>query len=203
MALTYNDVPQATQTVASSQVPIRTNFQSIQTLVDVNHYDFNNDLYGKHKFVEMPNQSGDPTTFSAEMTLYSKQYNNGVTTQSEAFVRRDAAGTPIPFTAGVGNNGNEGWCFLPAGMLMAWGTLTVTVPDAITIVPTGPTLTAFYIKMISFDYNPGGVNSDNFSWYTFGETFAPSPRFGVNYDVGASGITTFKINYLVIGAATP
>lgn len=125
---TYNDVPQANQTVASSQAPIRTNFASIQTLIDVNHNDFNDPAFGKHKFVEMPNQTSDPGAAANEMTLYSKQYNNGTTTQSEAFVKRDAAGVPVPFTV-TDNTGMEGvvigYYFLPCGLVVKYGVQTL------------------------------------------------------------------------------
>lgn len=122
---TYNaNTPQPTDTISSTQLPIQTNFASIQTTFDVNHEDFASPDYGKHKFVEMPNQSADPAGATNEMTLYSKVYAK--TAQSEAYVKRDAAANPVPFTAGLINSAN-GWAFLPCGLLIKWGAANYNV----------------------------------------------------------------------------
>ena len=53
MAYTPN-VPQANQTIASSQTPIQDNFQRINDANNVNHTDFNAANFGRHRNIQMP-----------------------------------------------------------------------------------------------------------------------------------------------------
>lgn len=198
---TYNPgVPQGNQSIAFTQAPIQQNFQSIQSLVDVNHYDFGSALAGKHKLVEMPNQSGDPAADTNEMTLYAKQY--GVTAQSEAYVlRNDLAGpnTPIPFTATANDNGSEtavsGWFFLPCGLIVKFGTYTTPTPIGTNtiIASLGPVITKQFNAWTSISASGNPLNYHAIVTGGSGNTIA----------VSWNGATNFNIHYLVLGTATP
>ena len=207
---TYNNnVPVANQTIASSQPEINTNFASIQTLIDVNHNDFGDALFGKHKFVEMPNQSSNPAGATNEMTLYSKQYTSGATTQSEAFVLRDAlAGpnTPIPFTA-TANVGN-GWTFLPSGIMIKWGFEPFSIApglllgDLPVVFPSGPGFPAFTnIWSIQTTFFSGS----NISALTVGNYVRILSTTGFTQRLSNSTGSTVAGNlyYIAIGSANP
>lgn len=57
----YQDTPLATQQINQTQAPIRTNFQSLQSLVDVNHVDFADPInFGKHKVTDFLPQANTP-----------------------------------------------------------------------------------------------------------------------------------------------
>lgn len=194
-----NNVPTANQTIASSQVPINTNFASIKTLIDINHYDFGNALYGKHFMVEMPNQSSNPAGAATEMTLFSKQY--APTTQSEAFIVRDVTGAsapnlPIPFTAsGVtgGAGGGIGWYFLPCGLLIKFGQVTITAASQTVTASQGPTITTLLNVSLTLTVSANPQN------YHFAAT---SPFSGNSFNV-VSSATGFALFYTLIGTATP
>ena len=81
--MAYNpNIPQATDTLNSSQGDLLANFMAIQTLIDVNHYDFASANQGKHMFVTMPVQTQSPGTALGEMALFtmndgSERHNYG------------------------------------------------------------------------------------------------------------------------------
>jgi len=109
-------IPKSTDLISVSQGDILNNFTAIGTSFDVNHIDFNAAGAGKHKFVEMPNQAGDPAGAATEGTIYTK-----VATQTELFFRRDA-GTVVQMTNGTPNIvGPNGTTFLPGGVILKWG----------------------------------------------------------------------------------
>lgn len=200
------NIPQANQTIASSQSPILQNFQAIKQLIDVNHGTFGGsgvNAEGKHKFVEMPNQSVTPTTAAGEMTLYSAQYTK--TSQSEAYIIRDAAGTPIPFSAA--SLAASGWTFLPSGILVKWGQAAFSAPanstqSLVITFPAGATIPAFtsvWNAQISLQNNAmiGGV--------TLGAYIQSLSTTAMTVEVGTSQGSTQNGNvyYVLIGQGTP
>lgn len=117
--MTYtNNIPQSTDSPSDSQPQILANFQSIATVVNKNHVDFNDGDEGKHKFLQMPEQSSAPTTGANEGGLYTKE-SNSIT---ELFFRRESDGTEIQLTDGDPSTGTSGYTFLPGGLLLQWGT---------------------------------------------------------------------------------
>lgn len=124
--MAYNSaIPQPTDRISASQAQLLGNFQAIPTLLAVNHGIFGAADEGKHKFVTMPVQTGDPGTLAAEMALFSK--TSTVTTFPELFVVSESMGTVLPLSGSVLRNSpaiNEtgaGWCFLPGGLILYWG----------------------------------------------------------------------------------
>lgn len=193
---TYNaNTPQPTDTISSTQLPIQTNFASIQTTFDVNHEDFASPDFGKHKFVELPNQGSDPAAAGNEMTLYSKQYNNGTTTQSEAFLKRDAAGTPVPFTA-TDNPGMEGavigYYFLPCGLVVKYGIQALVAgTNVITGInmTQGPTFTKQVSAMVTLNVT---TDPNNYHVSVRGQN-------GDTLTVVSTASLGFNILYMAIG----
>lgn len=125
MAYTYNK-PDATDTISSSQSVLKDNFTAIKGLVDVNHATFGDPSEGKHKIVHFPALTITPgsipaATLATEYALYS--------TSSGVFLRppSQAAGT---VTADINLTGatkaDPGWCYLPCGIIMKWGTGSIS-----------------------------------------------------------------------------
>ena len=140
------NIPQSTDLLSDSQSDIQGNFQAIQTLIDVNHYDFADATnQGKHFMVSMPPQpSAPPVPFAAgEVGLYS--YINAITSQTELYINKtnQATVTQIPATASSLSltsaplQGTAGWSYLPSGIYITWGSTTVNGNTLITL-PTPP-----------------------------------------------------------------
>ncbi len=201
-----NNIPQPTDTIASSQSPILQNFQAIKQLIDVNHGTFGGtgvNQEGKHKFVEMPDQTADPAGATGEMTLYAKTYTK--TSQSEAFVlRNDLAGpnTPIPFTACLANQ--NGWAWLPCGLLMKWGNFALssgTNAGTPFSYPSGVAIPAFTAQpfMLQTSLISGSAPSGNSTQY-HAIVYTPlATGFTVAWNVASA----LNLSYLAIGPATP
>lgn len=163
---TYTIIPNATDITSQSQSQIQTNFQSIQTLIDVNHVDFSDGTnFGKHNFVSFVQQAMDPTTSSTEVALYSKLVSGIVT----LFFRPASNGTPIPFGAGSittasanatpsGKLVTTSTITLPGGLILKWGitstgTLNANTWNTIPFSPAFPT-SCLNVQLTSKSLNP-------------------------------------------------
>ena len=71
-----NSIPQPGDNPSQSQSEILANFQVLDTANSVNHVAFNDVNQGKHKFMQMPEQSSAPTTAANEGALYTKEANS-------------------------------------------------------------------------------------------------------------------------------
>lgn len=155
----YNDTPLATQQINQTQAPIRTNFQSLESLIDINHVDFSDPLnFGKHTVVSLLQAAASPPltgvppanafTVSAtggDVGFYN--FINPTTGFNEIYVNKINAGptaVQIPMTAskfnqnfvGAGYTYTYSWSYLPSGMLMLMGKLSVFTPPASTFPAT-------------------------------------------------------------------
>lgn len=115
------NIPQPTDLISVSQDDILQNFQSIDAAWNINHVDFNATGEGKHKYVEMPNQSSDPAGSANQFTIFSKVSGGG---QSEIFYKRNAEATAYQLTGKNPSAAASGYTFLPGAMLMQWAFLT-------------------------------------------------------------------------------
>ena len=133
--MTLAAVPQAPQNLAQTQNAILTNFSTIDAAFSVNHVPYGAVGAGQHNLVDMPVQGSAPTIASGDIGLYN--LNNAVTTNNELYII-NAAGTAIPMTASASANaGQNGWTYLPSGLLMLWGVSTISSPPGpITVIFT-------------------------------------------------------------------
>jgi hypothetical protein len=113
--------PLATDRLKDSQADIQANFQSNKTAFDQNHVTFDDADAGKHKFMQMPEQGAAPTTAANEMALYTKEQGSA----SQLFLRRESDGDEINLTNDV-LKAADGYTRLPNGLIIKWGTKTVT-----------------------------------------------------------------------------
>lgn len=129
--MAYNpNIPQPTDMLSQSQPQLLGDFQSIKTLIDVNHVDFANANQGKHAFVEFPVQNPVPVTVAAEVGLYSQV--SAITGNPELVFSKQNATSIVEFTSA--GKLQSGWVYQPSGILMKWGqasgngTVTVILP---------------------------------------------------------------------------
>lgn len=127
--MAYNpNIPQPTDQLSQSQADILANFTALNPI-------FN----GVNNFILFPIQGSGPATSGTQVAVYSK---TGITTNQELFFRRISSGVEIDMTGSA--QATNGWSRLPSGVLIKWGTTTVTrnTLDTITF-PTGGTIPAF------------------------------------------------------------
>ena len=128
---------------------IRGNFQAIDTWVDINHVGIGLTNEGKHNAVHYREVSA-PTTIADEIALYA--LDSTLTADgAELYVQRESNGSTWPITAArkvAGTSGSDdGWTFLPSGILIKWGIISTAGGDKSYTFQTGadyPAFTAAY-----------------------------------------------------------
>lgn len=179
-------IPQPTDNPSSSQDQILQNFQSISTLVAVNHVQFNDGDEGKHKFLQMPEESSAPATAANEGALYTKDTGS----EPNLFWRKESSGAEqqmtntIPVTVAP----NRHWNFAD-GLQIRLGTVTHTGTST-AVVFSSPFSGVGYTVMLTPLGAAGlvtGWNAQNLS--TTGFTMASS---------GSGGGTSFY--YMAYGS---
>jgi hypothetical protein len=156
----YNqNIPQPTDSLNQSQPQLLGNFQSIDTLINVNHVDFDDPSgdQGKHKWVSFPVQAVPPATLATELALFSEL--SAITGNNELAVRLPSNGAIYEFTSsGAAANG---WTRLPSGILIKWGD-SATIPGAQTInFPVAANIPVFssIFQVITSTRNNASVDS--------------------------------------------
>lgn len=152
-----NNVPLANQTVSSTQQPIHDNYAEIDTFVNVNHVGFNVVDQGKHKWITLPVQGVTPIPGAGEINLTG--LTSAFTGATElCIVRSDSS--VIEMTSS--NQAATGWAFTSSGLLMKWGTGTVSGVATSIVYPAAgniPTFSAVFNVMITVEY-PSGVDEN-------------------------------------------
>jgi len=128
--MAYNaSIPVVTNAPASDVSAMQENFSQIKTLVDVNHGDFASADAGKHTYVTMPTQTSLPTISSTEWSLFTAS-------DSQLYLRTDSSGA-IDLTKDKAITKalktTTGWCMLPCGIVVKWGSDSVTSGSTATV----------------------------------------------------------------------
>lgn len=143
-----NDVPQANQTLGTTQPLIRTNFSNIDAAFQVDHIGYTLPGQGKHAKVTFPVQGSAPVITIPDVALVSLL--NAYTTHNELNFINDAGGI-VAFTASDKNI--NGWTYLPSGILLKWGLADApangTFPVTFPVGGTIPPFAAIYSLQIS------------------------------------------------------
>lgn len=120
MSYTKN-IPQPTDQINNSQPQILANFQAIDTVVSVNHVDFDDPTgdQGKHKFVEFPAENYTAPVVAGEVTVYAPI--SAITSVRELSVINQL-GVETPITASVLSTtptppmNSSGWSYYASGI---------------------------------------------------------------------------------------
>jgi hypothetical protein len=162
----YQNIPQATDLLSTSQSQILTNFGAINTFVGIDHIVFSDATNpGKHDKVTLPVRALPPATVAGEIALYSK----AIAGVSYLFYRQDGLLPEFRLTGGSSVLAGTGYTILPAGLQMVWGNATVNDfanPDNPVTVnfPTVFPAACFGI-WFTMKTNPGGGQPDDV-WMT-------------------------------------
>ncbi len=208
------NIPNATDAIKNSQADVQRNFQSIGTAFDKNHGDFNSAIPGQHVVVQMPVQVATPNPPFAATDVALYNLNDAITTKSEMYVHKiqNATTAEIPMTASILSTStpllaSSGWTYLPSGIIMKWGNVTVPVPTSpdqqVIVFPVAADIPVFSVciqVMITpvLQDNAGGTSAWSPTIYT-GST--KTTGFNIRFGYSSSGFSPFyaAINYLAIG----
>lgn len=192
--MAYNpSIPQPTDLPSNSQPQLLNNFQSISTLINVNHVNFDLPDQGKHMFVTMPYQTSVPATLSTEVALFAQTSVN--TGNIELYMRKQTNGSVLSFTEKEAVTSSSGWTYLPSGILMKWGTFNATGAVTINANTFGPAYTTLYTVQLT-----NQTTTSSSDTYVMGGVIS-----GTTFDVYVGSRTTpgtpatANFNWLTIG----
>lgn len=126
--LTYtNSIPLGTDNPSVSQGQMKTNCESVNSLVNVDLIGFNDNNGGFHSKSTYVDQGSDPGSAALQVVEFAKSviYSGEFGTFSELFIQRDGTGTaPLQLTSGpaaAGGTTSFGQSFLPGGFQLRFG----------------------------------------------------------------------------------
>ncbi len=133
------DTPFASHNPSADQPVMQTNTNSIDSLIQEDHFGFNDNNGGLHKQSTYVNQAAPPTG-AGQLALYSKGAIGGPS--ALYLIRDNNAGTETQLsslTIGTAVAATTGASWLPGGLLIQWGAFTMTaVATAQTITFLNP-----------------------------------------------------------------
>lgn len=172
-----------------SVTDIQQNFLTANTVMDINHYPFDNLTAnkGKHKFVDMP-VTTLPTIASGDGGVYTKASG-----QTQLFYTSDAGAQEYQLTraidASIATFGTAtGWTFLPGGILMQWGfvvsvsnsgtvTFPVTFSTGVFSISTTPTVNSSTSHALAYCVDNTTLTTSTFKWFVANSVSSSSTGF--------------------------
>lgn len=138
----YFDVPKTGQTLGFTKAKVNSNFDTIFKAFKINHYQFDVANAGKHNYIQIPVGSFPVGLSVGDANIYSKTISG----TSQLFVSPDASGLEFQLTTAVSGNNPQfgtnniagasgGWTFLPGGLLMNYGTITMGANPTVVTYP--------------------------------------------------------------------
>ena len=163
--MTLNDVPDSTQTLATTQPLIKTNFQTIDAAFQIDHVAYVGADQGKHNQVTLPAHVGTvPATGVAQATeLYLFNQNAAPSSVPDIWLKRGTNATAYPTSypiTGTKTVLTKSWSYLPSGIILQWGNDSVNANSTIsvTFLLTFPS-TAINIQLTPFSSSDTPANS--------------------------------------------
>jgi hypothetical protein len=132
-----NAIPAAANNPSNDQPDMQANTDAIDTLLDRDHYSFNENFSGLHKQSRYPVQAR-PATDAGMVALYAK---TGAVSSELFMVRDNNIGTEVALTTskiGAPTVGVNGVSWLPGGILIQWGRSTQSTNGAVTFPAAFP-----------------------------------------------------------------
>jgi hypothetical protein len=190
-----SNIPQPTDQLDISQGDLLGNFTAVNTYVNVNHVPFGSSDQGKHAFVTFPIQTVVPSFNAGEEGLYNKQLSS----VSELYVNKQFNGSAvqIPMTASILStsapvSGGPGWTYLPSGIYLTWGTMTVNGNTTITLASPPPT------QILSVMLTPITGSSSYVDAQVVVNAIISRTQFSVVGTINGAA-TNVTVGYLVLG----
>lgn len=144
----YNDnIPDAPNNPSNDQPKMKENFNSIDSIIDTDHYSFETNLDGYHKDIHIISRTGNPVvpvTIPRNGVLYTKEYVAPLATDTQLFYE-SATGIIAQLTGRFA--GNNGWAWM-GGMLVQWGFVSTNFASGsntgtVTFASRAPNMIAF------------------------------------------------------------
>ena len=204
------DLPVANNDPGVDQPLMTQNTNSTDSLINEDHYSFGQNNGGFHKQVRMPVLAAKPTgLIGSSGTNYVKQVNNGDGLQAQEFYTNGASGgeyqitrtdntnfptfglmTAFQYNAAPVINGEAGWTFLPGGLRLQYGTITVTSNMAY-IVSFPINYSSVFTVLAEYQNNVATFSSGQLKFYN---------NSGFTFEVYATnGASIKQINWWAIG----
>jgi hypothetical protein len=196
--MALNLVPQANQSLGQTQNPILTNFTVIDTTYSTDHVTFNAlSNQGLHNKVTFVQQAGTiPAADIGTDNILMYGLISGDTSRTELFLKRFTDGNinlGIPFTVYKNPSAALNYTYLPSGVLVQWGVVSVGPAG------TSPTVAQVDIDLVAL----GGKSYSNFSYNVFVSTqISASALYIVSATPNTANNFSFKINAYTIAGAT-
>jgi len=161
--MAYTIVPvDINETFSVSQPKITANFAAINTVVSVDHETFDSagGVEGKHKQVTFNVQSSHPTTAATEVKLYSK--NNAAGNPALWFQKSGVAASAPGIDFTTAKIESSGYCWLPCGLKMIWGTVTIDKDKlSVTVTFANGGFKEVPFALLITKQNSGGASADS------------------------------------------
>lgn len=190
-----NNIPQATDTFEQSQADMIGNFRSIQDTFEVDHGPFNSIVQGMHRKVSF-NETTTPVIPAGEIGMYAITPALPLPTTGRTelvLVKED--GTNLLLTGR--DAAATGWCYLPSGLILKWGTDFIVGNAAITfpVANSIPVFNNVFNAQVCI-VNPNNIDSDN---YVIVSSFNTTTLTVFVTNRTTTGADSGDINYFVIG----
>ncbi len=135
---TYNlNIPFATNNPSDDQPKMQTNTNSTDSLIGVDHVSFNQNTGGYHTVIHQQSAPGniDPVKIALTGQTYVKRITNGGNTDEALFFEsgngRITQLTSFASPSTTVKAANNGYLFLPGGILIQWGQVAATTGNPI------------------------------------------------------------------------
>jgi len=174
------NIPDGPNNPSVDQPKMKTNTNSINDLIGVDHITFNLNNGGFHTDIHISPQGADPAPFAGVGQLYTKTV--GAPADQQLFYE-SGGGVINQLTGGANSATVNGFTFLDGGILFQWGQYKITTPDTlngffIITFPTAFPTTLFSVVATPF-FTSSTIATNKHDWA------------GVN-----SSLTTFKIAFV-------
>lgn len=167
------DIPDGPHNPSADQQPMKVNTNSIDDLLDENHYSFGIAEGGKHLYIQMP-EDVNPSTFipgsstglheillynGLEATKYNLYFiapNKTIPANGIQLTRNES-----PTNTGSIFAGGSGYSWLPGGFIIQWGTI-IPSPPLLRIANGEPVLFPFtFANVFSITISPQSNSTDD------------------------------------------
>lgn len=207
--MALNNVPLTGQSLSVTKVPINSNFSTINNAFAVDHVTMTPpgtaSPQGFHNKVSLNNLAAVTPAFGTNINgIYNKTSLTGI---NETFWRSQSINGPFdfpvtanifsttPVPAPIGTVG-QGWCYLPSGLTMKWGTFTSAAANPYvfpTTASTGSYIPPFATAVLSMQISV--VNTG----VPYGTIINTLNVGKLSFNWVATGTTPASFSYLAIG----
>lgn len=200
---TYNqNIPNAPNYPGNDQPNMRTNTNSIYSLIEEDHQTFGKDNGGYHKVIHFISQDPEPAAVSLFGQLYSVQKDNLDLTDENLFYlsggnRKTQLTLNLQPTQNFSGGFGDAYTVLPGGLVLQYGIVSkVSSNENFTVTLPLPYQDTNYLILTSANTTSGTSESLN-----SGQATQLIPKSKTKFGIFARGTNTNIVYWLTIGLA--